>query len=84
MTVRVIARVTGTGTDFAAGNYNISYDVGYTDGSADFSTGVLVQVPLGAALALINLVIPTKIAAVVSAALGVPVLPTQVFFTPFA
>lgn len=84
MTVRTIAGLGQLGTDFAAGNYNISYNVAWTDGTADFSAPLLVQVPIGSALALINLLIPTKIAAFVSAQTGVLVLPTQVFFTPFA
>lgn len=84
MTVHVIARPSGVGTDFAAGNYNISYDVAYTDGTSDQSAGVLVQVSLLASVALINLQIPTQIAAYVSAQLGVTVLPSSVIFTPYA
>ena len=44
--VKAIALVISTvGTDFAAGNYNVSFTVGVTAGFSDLQTGGFAQVP---------------------------------------
>lgn len=45
--VNAIVRVTSSGTDFNAGNYNLTIQVDATDGSADQTGSTLVQVALG-------------------------------------
>lgn len=44
--VNAIVRVTSSGTDFNAGNYNLTIQVDATDGSVDQTGSTLVQVPL--------------------------------------
>jgi hypothetical protein len=48
MTVNGIASINSIGTDFAAGNFNISVNFAFTDGSADYTLSTLCQVPFTA------------------------------------
>jgi len=50
MTVNVLARVGTIGTDYVAGNYNVSVDIAATDGSGDYAYNILVQIPLNNAI----------------------------------
>jgi hypothetical protein len=45
MTIKAVARFTQVGTDFSLGNYNISLDIGATNGTSDTEIGGLAQVP---------------------------------------
>lgn len=83
MTVNVLARVGSIGTDFAAGNYNVTVDIAATDGAGDYSYGILVQIPLSTLIGAFNNLIVSQVVAHVALQLSQTVLPGDVFFQFF-
>lgn len=80
MTVHALARITGAGTDYAAGNYNIGVEIAATDGTGNFLYSTTFHIPLVATALIFNAQLALLTANYVSAQLGVLVLPGAVIF----